>query len=294
MFVEVQRSGVPWQQYHDWPDNPPLGDPGRRISRSELMWMLDCGEMFLAGGRNGSSASLKKGSLVDCMLLTPQEVEKQFVRQPLTYKSEKTTGRGKEKKTETIVKPWTYQSKTCQAWRKEQEDAGKQVISDKEFGEGQAMAQAVRHTRLAEITLGELIEACETQVVLEGKWFDEHTEREVPVRAMLDLARGPVGYDLKTAQEVNARKFQYSIRDYHYDVQSWMYSEMLKAAEDADIAPFAFICVRNTHPYLTATYSAGHETREAGQNKFKLAMRRYCDALNSNQFTGYTNGFEPI
>ena len=292
-------------QYHAWPSNQQTerGAPDWCVSRSDLLYVVeDCGEMFLAGGRDvAGNDSIRTGSLVDCLLTTPAAFEADYAVQPQTYAKEVTKGRGDKKTTTTVEMPWTNQSNTCRAWADEQRKAGRQVISYKQYREAQDIAQAVRHKQPAwnsAITLGQLIDACEGQLVVSATWTEDGVE--VPCRCMIDLARGidgdqmPILYDLKTSQECKPRKFAYSIRDYGYDIQAWMYSSMVAAAIGYE-GPirFGFIVVRNTKPFLVATYVCSEGTLRAGETRFRDAMGAYVAGLK-NGFAGYTTGFEEI
>ena len=144
-----------------------------------------------------------------------------------------------------------------------------------------------------------MIERSETQVVLTADWHDQKTGLDIPCRAMLDLAQikdrvTPIIIDLKTTVDASRGGMQRSFRNYGYDVQAWMYSEMMRAATGSlDAVPFYLICVRNTKPFLVATYEVDPESMEWGKRKFRKAMRRYCESVQYG-FIGYTDGFEPL
>lgn len=296
--AEIRRD-IDHRVYHAWPENAgiELGDPRRCLSRSELMQMLDCPEMFLAGGRKPRSASISLGSLVDCMLLTPDRFEESYAIQPDHYLSAESKGRGKDKVTTVSKKPWTMASKTCKEWVAKARERGQETITEAQWAEADAMAHAVRVKVVAGTSLGQLIDLCETQTVIVATWQCPDTGIRVPIRALPDMVRftdaGPVCYDLKTSQEVRRWEFERSMRNYHYDVQAWMYSEMLASATGKE-TPFGFVTVRNTKPYLVATYRASMGTLAEGKAKFERAMSAYTKCLDSGKWPGYTEGFELI
>ena len=316
--AEIHRDITP-ADYHAWNGDTPRGHRDYVVSRSDLMYMLDCGEMFLAGGTFPETDSLKLGDLVDTILLTPEDIDGKFAVTPETYlhkTEEKKWNRraafckqwhldnpeaDEHPETyggEAIEKPWNRNSATCKEWELEQQEAGRQVVSAKMFQQAQAIAIQVGRHDCRGITLAELIANSETQLVVTADWSDPVSGMTVPCRAMLDLARNldgnsnPIAYDLKTAQDVSRYKFQRSIKSYGYDVQSWMYAEMLGAALGVDQVPFGFICVRNSRPWLVATYRAA-ECKADGEERFRRAMSDYIDGLE-NGFRGYTEGFEAI
>lgn len=296
--AEIRRD-IDHRSYHSWPDNAarPLGHPERCLSRSELMQMLDCAEMYLAGGRPVKSDSVRTGSLVDCLLLTPDSFEEQYAIQPDHYLSTVTKGRGDKKQTTVVKKPWTMASNTCKEWVAKARERGQVAISESQWAEADAIAHAVRVKDVAGATLGQLVDLCDTQLVVTANWQCPDTGLVIPIRALPDMVRfttaGPVCYDLKTSQECRRWEFERSIRTYHYDVQAWMYSEMLASATGKDV-PFGFIVVRNSKPYLVATYRASMATLMQGKEKFVRAMSAYTSCLQSGRWPGYTNGFELI
>ncbi|MDH5409999.1 MAG: PD-(D/E)XK nuclease-like domain-containing protein [Alphaproteobacteria bacterium] len=299
MITDAEILDIDHRSYHNWPADigKSPGDPTISLSRSQLMRMLDCGEMFLAGGRRPKSASLSIGSLVDCMLLTPDEFLNAYSIEPREYTKEVSKGRGANKTTEIERKVWTRQSNTCRAWIADQRDMGRIVISQREFDEAEQMVNAIRRTVVNGLSLGDLVDDCKTQVVLAGNWSCPDTGLVIPVRALPDMVRfadsGPVLYDLKTSAEVSKWEFERSVRKYHYDVQAWMYSELMRSATGIE-TPFGFVCVRNSKPYLVATYRVSLGTLRQGQDKFERAMSAYTRCLSTGKWNGYTNGFELI
>lgn len=315
MFVnaEIHQDLAP-AAYHAWNAGKERGDSDWRVSRSELMDVLECGEMFLEGGRYKDSISLTLGDLVDVLLLTPEAFDDRFSVHPESYQ----TG-GEEKKwnartkycrewqkenpdkeppqtyiTEAVVKKWTKQSDTCKQWIEEQEANGKTVISPKMHSDAKRITERMRRKAVNGVELEQLIDSCDRQTVVTADWRTEDGQA-IPCRCMLDMARirEPfVAYDLKTAQDVSRPKFKVSMIAYGYDVQSWMYSEMLAAALKTENVPFGFIAIRNTHPFLVATYRA-KECLEWGEKRFREGMSRYADALRYG-FEGYTESFEDI
>jgi len=291
------------RSYHSWPGNQQLtrGMAGWVISRSELLQVAECPAMFRAGGKDINGKSIDTGSLVDCLLTTPAEVDKIYSVQPQVYTKTVTKGRGDKKHVEHIDMPWTRQSKTCRDWIKEQEEAGKIVVSQRDFAQAQRMAQAVRHHVLNhDYSLGNLLDACEKQVVITADWNDP-SGMVIPCRAMIDLARdldsedGPIAYDLKTSKDIDRKRFKWAILGFGYDVQAWMYGQMLNAAVGLQgCAPFGFIAVRNTPPYLVATYMASPATLLDGEEKFRNAMHDYSEALRAGRWRSYTQSFELI
>ena len=312
---KVRRDIAPGQ-YHRWPENEGVdrGDPRRCLSRSELVQMLDCGEMFLAGGRQTESSSLSFGSLVDCLLLTPDLFDKHYIVAPATYESggeEKKWTKAaaickgwhaenpgkpppKTYKTKVISKAWTKQSNTCTAWEEEQRRKGLQVVYQKDLDKANQCANAVREKTIRGVRLGDLIDESETQLCFTAEWHCPETGLIVPVRVLPDMVRGSLIYDLKTSQEVKKWKFERSIRDYYYDVQAWMYSEVIASAMNLESMPFGFIAVRNTKPFLVATYKAERATLANGRERFEKAMSDYTAALVSGDFKGYTTNFDAI
>jgi hypothetical protein len=277
------------------------------------MLMLDCGEMFLAGGTRPKTESLSFGSLVDCMALTPGEMG-QYVTQPGTYKSggekKKWNARAayckdwkkanpdkeppEEYQTDTLIKVWNNNSDTCKEWKKNQEEKGATLVTQKMRDEATECVKRLREHVVDGIEIGDLIDYCETQTCITGTWECPETGLEIPIRSLLDFDRDVAVYDLKTSVDARRYKFARSIKDYHYDVQAWLYSTMAANARGVEKLPFGFVVIRNAKPYLVATYKADWGTLADGKEKFERAMLAYCQALKNGKFKGYTEGFESI
>lgn len=318
--------GMSTSDYKDWEANRGImrGDKDWTLSRSELMDMLECGEFFLGGGEQKESKSLGLGDLVDCMLLTPEEFDARFVVHPPTYRTtaveKKWTKRAKYCKDWEAANPgmeppatypsggeeraWNRNADVCQAWEAEQTEKGLEALHQKQVDEAQEIVDAIMEKSVDGHPLKSLIALAEKQVVVTADWHEGGAV--IPVRAMLDLAIIEIGYDawvldLKTAKSAAERQLGFSMRDYHYDVQSWLYPQMLACAlkDGATLRganqpiPFGLIVVRNTKPYLVATYVAKAATRADGEEKFRRAMSAYVAAL-SGGFKGYTERWEEI
>lgn len=190
-------------------------------------------------GTRKSSAALELGSLVDCLALTPELFEEQYLCEPkrVALKKDGT--------------PYAngQQDATQKAEWEAAVAAGRRLLSPDEYERGARIAgQVVRHMELIGLVVGE---TCDTQV---GLWVCVAELGGVPLAtpiilcAMLDVLphEGRRIVDVKTTGKDVASEsaLVYAAEDFWYGAQAALYTDMFNlVAPDDERCEFVFLFV---------------------------------------------------
>lgn len=304
------------RDYYSEKDGIPKGDPTRTVSRSDLMEIAYSPKGWKEGSGKVVTRGMARGSLLDCLLLTPELFEKQYVVAPEEYQ----TG-GETKKwnrnakvckawhaenpgedppetytTATETKKWNSGSNTCEAWIQEFAK-GREVITGRDHAKASAAAASLRSRPMygRNYTLGELLDACETQVMVRSTWCADNWE--IPICGLMDVALLASGivYDLKSAEDPSPLGFQRACRKYQYETQHALYSDMVEAATGSPVT-FGFLAVNaDREPYLSGLYELDPEVVAKGREFYERAIRLYCRCLARKEWPDFTpRGFQTL
>jgi hypothetical protein len=103
----------------------------------------------------------------------------------------------------------------------------------------------------------------------------------VEVKGFLDCLMDGFIVDSKSTKDV--AKFRYSVRDFSYDIQAYIYTKVF------GIDKFYWLAQEKTYPYLPALVECSEETLFTGGMKFDEAVRRITRFLSddSDPMTDY-------
>ena len=211
-----------------------------------------------------------------------------YVMQPSTYDKTVTKGRGKDKKTETIAKPWNMNSHTCQSIADDLRRSGKEIITQRDYERALLCVGALKGNELIKAS----IEVAQKQVSI--VWNEPNTG--VLCKARLDMLGSTID-DLKTAQDASQSEFAYAIGKYLYFVQAGAYTQAMKILTGVEY-DWRFIVVETggeTDQPLVAVYTLEYNSEElvAGRLMFKRACEKILE-YQKHGFEGYSNFAEPI
>lgn len=203
--------------------------------------------------------SMVWGSLVDCLLLQPAELDKSFAVSP--YPS--------------------FRSKEAQAWRDAQTLP---IIDDKMISNATNAADLIRNHHFA----GEFLAGSKAQVsiLLEGK--EAQTGERFKSKCRLDFVPdigGPRSEwlgDLKTTNDLS--KLEWTIRDFGYHVQAAWYLDHYNAATGEGRTRWAFIFQESEAPYEIAVVELSEEAIEKGREWYNAALAKWCHSHASGHF----------
>jgi hypothetical protein len=159
------------RDYHAWafnPEQPALGP----ISNSLLKDYATRGPLaFRYGPRKGSTAAMSWGSLVDCLLFTPEEFPREFVC---------------KEQNPHLSEDGGVRSKAAKLWVQERIDEGAVLIKNEEKEEADKAVERIKNTPIA----AELLDGAQAQVAL------VHPGNSgIPVKALVDIVPHHLDHD---------------------------------------------------------------------------------------------------
>jgi hypothetical protein len=286
--------GADGEAYHE--QQAERGDKEFVMSSSALRSVfVKCPSAWRAGWTLAGSDALEYGSLLDCLVLTPELFAVRYVVQPSTYMAD-----GAKKADPQQEKPWNNNATFCRDWKAAQKEGGLNVISNSELADAQA---AVRRL-MADEKIKAFIEGSQKQVWIKGEWQDEGTGLIVPVQCLIDLAEKEVPLtrqrigDLKTTKNAAPLAWARWARFAGYDVQAAWNLDMFNAATNRGIDLFEFVLSESEAPYQTARrvaidpHTGDPESDEgsaivSGRRQYRKMMSDYCNCLKSDFWPGY-------
>ena len=216
-------------------------------------------EMYMAGQLKKKSDALMFGSLYDCLLFTPEDLDKNFFVLDADFDVEICAEiGGKAPRMTNKYKEW-YQSFL--------ETAGeKMVVGLDDIQKAIDMIDRLEETGLRD-------------TFLMGEFQKEFTVfmNDWPVRGFLDVLNDNYITDSKSTVSIGG--FKRDIFVYNYDLQAYIYST---AFPDR---PFFWVAQEKAYPYLPALVRCSEETLMSGKRKFELATSRVLQYLDSNSRT---------
>jgi hypothetical protein len=240
-------------------DRSNIFSPDSYMSKSRL-WELN--ESTLWRWRNApeekeTTTSMTWGSLVDCMLLTPE----------LTASS-------------VIINPFAdFRSKAAQDLKKSATAKGQIVVSVEDMRLAETAVAAV----LGHPVAGPVVRNAKKQVVLLGKIKD------VQCKALLDLVPdGPCLYDLKTTRDLTPRGISKAIHSFAYHIQAAWYLRLWNLCfPDQPKDRWRFIWQSNTAPFEVAVTELPAHDIESGKEWAGYQLDRLIAATKANKWPGF-------
>jgi hypothetical protein len=255
--------------------NAPLGDPALTMSASQLKAFLDCPEEWMAGVEDEGTKATDFGNMVDCLLLTPKQWDRNFFVTPATYPDAKT---GEQK-------AWTLKANYCKDYEKTHGE-GKQIVKASEFLDAeQAVTVLNQNALIRDIVLGS-----KTQVHVISEYHDE-TGLLIPLKSLIDLV--PTGrfvkslIDFKTCRSVHPRAFRSHVHEYGYALSAALYLDAYNAATGESREDFRFIIQKNAAPWTTGLRFLNKEWVDFGRRQYVAALQEYANCLETSKWPSH-------
>lgn len=244
VLVRLQTDGyaigaVNPREYHKWKGMLAEALDVPVTSKSDLSDFAACPLRYRYNKENGvkkCSDALRLGSLVDCLVLTPELFTQEYLCEP---KRVAITKDGKPH-----AKGW-QDPKQKEEWEAA-EAKGITVLTPEELAKAKVIAQrASEHLAERGLILGQTFQS---QVAM---WVCLRSVGGVPlacpvvVTGMMDIL--PLGgssiWDLKTTSMPveNELKVMYTLEDFHYGVQAALYTDMYNLCTDEQRDEFSFL-----------------------------------------------------
>ena len=266
MIEDGIHKGITPAEYHAWEFDIEQPEKGP-ISNSLLKRFAKSPYAFKHGNAPRPSAALNWGSLVDCLLFTPDQFEHEF-----RFKSDNPF----KSKNGAIL------SKDAKEWQAERQEAGVRFISEADHHNA-ALAVA---NLTGEPASGEILKGADYQVAL------VHTpDHGIPVKALLDAVPSHLNHadslvDLKTtsANLYSDSDIARQIGKWKYHVQAALYLNIYNKVSDDYRNRWQIIWQSSTFPFEVRVTELDEDYLSKGRAYIRCHLPRFIRALQANRF----------
>ncbi len=266
------------------------GDRSFALSRSELMLFYSNPARWIDGYEPKDTDSTAWGSLLDCLLLTPQFFDKRFALRPTEQKATKNMSIVKDGEAHVgDLVQWSPQSSFAKEWKKQAESDGKIIVTPEERSEAQEAIAKLKQDQ----QIGALLACSKVQIMCISEYFDRETEITVPVKCLIDLVPAletPFQNELadfKTARNGDPIKWQSVVEDRNYDAQAAMNLDIYEAATGEKRTGFRHVIQESEFPFAVGRRYLESPTITIGRMKVSSALALYCQCLKTGTWPGW-------
>lgn len=219
-------------------------------------------DQYMKGELRFESPALKFGTLYDMLLFEREKAMDTY----MVFNDEKVldtcSSRTNSSKSPKLTKE--FKEKKL-AMVSQLEEDGKMICSPDDWKMANDMIDRLDRTGLSRRFLGS------NQYQVE---FNEMLG-PIQVKGFLDCLGDGFIVDSKSTKSVE--KFRYSVRDFSYDIQAYIYTQVF------NVDKFYWLVQEKTYPYLPGLVECSEETLFAGEMKFNNAIERISDFLEGGQ-----------
>lgn len=262
------------------------GDANRVMTRSDLVEFTRCPQRWHNGYRDDVTDEMDWGSLIDCMVLTPDQFDERYVVCPPTYPPDN--------------KPWTRRATYCKEW--EDRQAGKTVLKP----EQELKAREAVHVLHSDPDAAALISCSQTQVWVVGTFVCEYGE--VPIQCLIDLVPdkaddqfGKTLADLKTTTNAEEHTWRKAVFTRGYDIQAALSMDLYTEATGEDRTDWRHLIQENFPPYqlgFRLLSNGGSDPSltdlpayvNLGRMRYISGLTTYAKCLKEDYWHGYEVG----
>lgn len=278
------KQNVDTAEYMALGRNYERGNPRRIISRSELVEFSKCPRRWKLGMKKDDTSATDWGSLIDCLVLTPDEFEKRYAVTPETYPAV-----GKKKDDLPTEKPWNRNATYCAEWETGERAQGRECIKPMEAAEAHKAAARIKQ----DDKMRDFIACSDRQVQVLVDYHDDATGLVIPVKCLLDLVPSPESEygdtlgDFKTCRSAHPRAWGKAVAEHHYHWQAALFMDAYNAASGLKYERFAHLVQENFAPYEIGRRILSDDFLQIGRAEYRRALADYCACLEANDFPGY-------
>jgi hypothetical protein len=269
--------GVNPADYHK-PQKAKRGEAEYVMSRSELSRLAKNPAKWLEGEPEEKSDAMDWGSLIDCIVLTPEYFDARYAITPEIYLGPK----GEEKE-------WNWNAAYCKQWREQERAQGREPVKPKIASEAQLAAHRLRENPI----IAEFLAGAKTQAKCEVNYEDEDTGLVITLVGLLDIVPdidgryGNVLGDLKTTDDASERAWERTVWSYGYHVQAAIYLDMFNACSGEAREGFAHVIQESSKPYAVARRVLSADYIAIGRDTYREQLRKYCRCLSEGYWPDY-------
>lgn len=274
--AHVVQDGYDPDLYHK--ETVPRGHNAFVMGRSSLVNFASCPSRWLDGFQREDSDATDWGTLIDCLVLTPELFAAKFAVKPAKYPDAKTGE----------LKDWNGNATFCKEWAADHE--GKKLVKADDYAEAQiAVAKLQKDDAIAEYL------ACSAkQVYCTATWEDPATGLSVPLKTLIDLAPdakhakfGKTLGDFKTARDAGLRGWPKVTHSFGYNVQAALELDIYNQTTGDARNDFRHVIQENVAPYQTGRRIVSLDFINLGREAYRMALAWYCECLKSAEWPDY-------
>lgn len=267
------------------------GAPNFPVSPSHLKEFARCPSRWVNGYESPDSDAKEWGSLIDCLLLTPEQFDSRYavIPQDAPKKPSKSQLRAKKPSPDTVA--------AIEWWKGfDESHPGVEIVSSELLADCNAAIKRLRSDDVANA----FVDSCDKQVLVNAEWHDEKTELVIPVRCLMDLVpRKDTEFakclgDLKTGRSAALTPFQRQCFDLAWHVQGAFDTDLYVAATGEDRNSWCFIVQENFAPWQCGKRLLSQAFLELGQSTYKRQLANYCLCLKTGAWPGYDDTDEAV
>lgn len=208
-----------------------------------------------------STDAMAWGSLVDCLITTPEDFDAQFVVSPFD----------------------SYRTKEAREWKTEQEAKEMTIVTEELIAKAEKAVRVLTKTHKA---AAEIIAKSQKQVMLVGKLKHPLSDDKfVNLKALLDLA--PMGgdylCDIKTTHDFTPSGFEKTIAKFGYHIQASHYLNLWNQLNPDDKRyRFKIIWQQAAAPYEVAVTELPESDIADGSDMFNYLLGKIVSAAKKN------------
>lgn len=241
------------------------------------------------------SAAMIQGTATHCLILEPEEFDRQFYN------------RADKPKELTITQLKAELDEQGIEYPKSAKKADLELLV---YPDGKPVE---KRTSLDEATFSQVHSAAEAlrSHEITGRWFDPSSPQyrkfnEVSLYARHDLGVNIKGrldrmvvdnedqvvniYDLKTTASADPREFTRTLVNLKYDLQAAFYTRLVQQCFPEHAVNFYFVALERKAPHGISVFRAGADVLQAGTRKMEKALMK----LISCQELDYWPGYDPV
>ena len=263
-------------EYHHSKSDIERGAPDWPMSPSTLKEFAACPQRWKRGYEPPSSDAKDWGSLLDTLVLTPEQFDARYRVRPETFPDAKG------------VPSTSGNTTACKEWVKACEADGLEIVKRDDLED---VRKAVARLNGDDI-LNRFLAASDRQVWVIGEWKDAKTGLVIPCQCLVDLLprtgtefEGCTG-DLKSTRSAAPFVFQRFSSQRGYHVQAAFDLDMLAAAGCAR-ETWAFVLSENFPPYEPGRMILSQEKLAIGRMLYMAWLGLYAQCLTTGKWPGY-------
>jgi hypothetical protein len=284
-IVAVQASAV---EYNNEPARRGAAD---YVVRSHCLGeILRNANRWVSGYKSPDSNAKSYGSLLDCLVLVPEQWAQRYVLRPDTYPAPAKhlkVKSGEIKEGDPLE--WNANAAHCKEWAAQHR--GRTPVSmemQADITMAHAMIKEYPRASTA-VTSGK------NQVWVQAVYTDKATGRKIPVKGLIDIVPdgehpiyGEWLFDLKTTRNASPSNFRRECHKYNYDLQAALYMDIYNAARpEFHRTTFAHLLQENYPPWETRVPILSDRFVDRGRQRYRHALALYALAQETGKWPGY-------